>query len=104
MMNIEDLETIIKARLSDASSEKSYTKFLAEGGLKRCAKKLGEECVEAALAAALGDREELVKEAADVIYHLLVTLHVAGKSWADVSEELERRTTQSGIEEKASRK
>jgi phosphoribosyl-ATP pyrophosphohydrolase len=67
------------------------------------AKKLGEEAVEAAIAAVQGDRAGLVGEAADVLYHLLVVLRGGGIALDEVLAELERRTAQSGIAEKAAR-
>ena len=80
-------------------------KFRAElaGGPARPARKLGEEAVEAVIAAIEGDRKALTAEAADVLYHLLVVLHGAGVPLRDVMAELERRTAQSGLAEKASR-
>ncbi|HSM42840.1 MAG TPA: phosphoribosyl-ATP diphosphatase [Afifellaceae bacterium] len=94
-------ETI--ARRAVSGDGKSYTAKLAAAGMPKCAQKLGEEAVEAAIAAVRGDRAELVKEAADVIYHLLVVLQVGGVSLDDVKAELERRTAQTGLQEKASR-
>ena len=99
---IEDLDQIIAARAS-ASAEKSYTKSLLDAGMSRAAKKFGEEAVEAVIAAIEGKRPELVCEAADVLYHLLVVLRVADIPLADVFAELERRTAKSGLEEKQSR-
>ena len=71
--------------------EDSYTTRLFEAGVKRIAQKVGEEGVEAALAAVAGDREELVNEAADLLYHLLVLLRASGLSLADVLQTLESR-------------
>jgi phosphoribosyl-ATP pyrophosphohydrolase len=73
-------------------------------GVVHCAKKLGEEAVEAALAAVAEDRDHLIAEAADVIYHLLVVLQARDVSLAEVEAELERRSTQSGLAEKAARR
>jgi phosphoribosyl-AMP cyclohydrolase / phosphoribosyl-ATP pyrophosphohydrolase len=70
--------------------EGSYTASLAEAGIERCAQKLGEEAVEAAVAAVARDGR-LAEEAADVLYHLYVLLAVAGVDVADVEEELARR-------------
>ena len=64
---------------------------------------LGEEGVEAALAAVLGDAKALTGEAADLLYHLLVVLRVADVPLAAVMDELQRRTAQTGLEEKAAR-
>jgi len=87
-----------------ASPETSYTAKLLSQGIEKCAKKLGEEAIEAALAAVLGDREHLAAEAADVLYHLLVVLEAAGVPLADVMAELERRQGVGGIAEKSSRR
>ena len=86
-----------------ASPDTSYTAKLLAQGIEKCAKKLGEEAVEAALAAVLGDRKRLTAEAADVLYHLLVVLEAANVPLADVMAELERRKGVGGIAEKASR-
>jgi phosphoribosyl-ATP pyrophosphohydrolase len=81
----------------------SYTAKLVASGVERTAKKFGEEAVEAALAAVAGDKAALTGEAADVLYHLLVLLEVREVPLADVMAELQRRTAQTGLEEKASR-
>ena len=99
---LHDLERIVAER-ANADPNDSYTAKLKAKGLKKCAQKLGEEAVEAALAAVLQDRAELTKEAADVLYHLLVVLHLSGVSLEEVLSELQQRTTQSGLAEKASR-
>ena len=101
-MTLEDLERIVAAR-AGATDGSSYTAKLIAAGPARIAKKLGEEGVEAALACASGDRVEMTGEAADVLYHLLVALHATGVPLADVMAELDRRTEQSGLAEKASR-
>lgn len=89
-----------RAAVSDGSS---YTATLISCGIEKCAQKLGEEAVEAAIAAAVRDRSQLTKEAADVMYHLLVVLHAAGIPLKEVIGELDRRTGMSGLAEKASR-
>jgi len=99
---LDDLARIVAERAA-ASPETSYTAKLLAGGPARAAKKLGEEGVEAAIAAVQGDRAGLTAEAADVLYHLLVLLQGAGIPLQDVMAELERRTAQSGLAEKASR-
>ncbi len=101
--SLRDLELII-AQKAAGSADVSYTAKLLQNGGKEAAKKLGEEAVEAALASVLGDRQELTKEAADVLYHLLVVLKGADIPLSDVLSELEDRTAQSGLDEKASRK
>lgn len=69
----------------------SYTARLAAGGPKAVAQKVGEEGVELALAGIAGKEEEVVAEAADVLYHLLVLLRLRGLPLATVVQELERR-------------
>ncbi|MDR3407908.1 MAG: phosphoribosyl-ATP diphosphatase [Methylovirgula sp.] len=100
---LEDLAAII-AKRAEASAETSYTKSLLAAGPARAAKKLGEEAVETVIAAIEGEREALVSESADLLYHLLVVLEARGVALGEVMAELERRTRQSGHEEKASRK
>jgi phosphoribosyl-ATP pyrophosphohydrolase len=99
---LSDLARIVAER-AQAPATESYTAKLLEAGPARGAKKLGEEAVEAVIAAAQGDRAGLVAEAADVLYHLLVVLQGAGVELDEVLTELERRTAQSGLAEKASR-
>jgi phosphoribosyl-ATP pyrophosphohydrolase len=100
---LQDLEQRIKER-ANASADLSYTRKLLDRGVAHCAKKLGEEAIETALAAVSEDRERLVAEAADLIYHLLVVLQARGISLADVEATLAERTARSGLDEKASRK
>ena len=100
---VHDLAQNVRKR-ANASPEESYTRQLLDRGVAHCAKKLGEEAVEAALAAVTEDREHLIAEAADVIYHLLVVLQARGVGLADVEAELERRSLQSGLTEKAARR
>ena len=100
---LERLEATIAAR-KGASADTSYTASLLAGGAQKCAKKFGEEAVEAALAAVSGDKNHLGAEAADVLYHLLVMLANAGVSLEDVAAVLAGREGTSGHEEKASRK
>ncbi|MEQ9556011.1 MAG: phosphoribosyl-ATP diphosphatase [Rhodospirillales bacterium] len=81
----------------------SYTAKLFAGGAPLIARKLGEEAVETAIAALTEDKASVAKESADVLYHLLALWAQLGLDPADVWAELERRTGQSGIAEKASR-
>ena len=101
--SLHDLEKRVAER-AGASAETSYTRKLLDRGVDQCAKKFGEEAVEAAIAAVSDDREGLVREAADVIYHLLVLLHARGISLDEVEAELTARSHQSGLAEKAARK
>lgn len=100
--SLADLETIIAERAS-ASPDTSWTARLLAAGPERAAKKFGEEAVEAVIAAVQDDKPALTAEAADVLYHLLVMLHGRGVTLNDVMRELERRTDQSGLAEKAAR-
>jgi len=100
---LRDLERRIQARARE-SGDVSYTRKLLDRGINHCAKKFGEEAVEAAIAAVGEDRARLVGETADVLYHLLVVLHARGISLDDVEAELAARTQRSGVEEKAARK
>lgn len=81
----------------------SHTAGLLAKGAAKCAEKFGEEAVEAIVAAARGERAELVREAADALYHLQVMLRASGVGWAEVLAELEAREGRSGVEEKANR-
>ena len=85
----------------EKNENKSYTSSLLAGGLTKCIDKMEEEFGE--LKEALNDNSNIVHEAADTIYHLLVTLEVADIKFEDVLKELENRKKQSGIEEKNSR-
>ena len=87
-----------------ASAERSYTRKLLDKGVAHCAKKLGEEAVETALAAVGRGSRALIAEAADLLYHLLVVLEARGIKLAEVEAVLGERTAQSGLDEKASRK
>lgn len=100
--SLSDLEKIVDAR-AQASPETSWTAKLFAAGQPKAAKKLGEEAIEAVMAAVTNDRDNLTYEAADVLYHLLVVLKIADIPLGDVMAELQRRTTQSGLEEKAKR-
>jgi phosphoribosyl-ATP pyrophosphohydrolase len=101
-MTLDDLEARIAIRAA-ASPDESYTAKLIARGMEKCAQKLGEEATEAVIAAVTGNRVELVKESADLLYHLLVVLRAAELPLADVMAELDARTAQSGLAEKASR-
>ncbi len=100
---LADLADIIAERAGAADPESSYTAKLLSRGVQQTAKKFGEEAIEAALAAVSGDKAALTAEAADVLYHLMVMLKAGGVELSDVMAELERRTGQSGLAEKAAR-
>jgi phosphoribosyl-ATP pyrophosphohydrolase len=100
---VHDLAATIDARAA-SGGEASYTKTLLEKGAEHCAKKLGEEAVETVIAAVENDRNHLIAESADLLYHLLVLLKARGVSLDEVEAALAQRTSMSGLEEKARRK
>jgi len=87
---LNTLESVIESR-KDARTDESYTAKLFANGPSRIAQKVGEEGVEVAIAAVVGTREEILCEASDLIYHLLVLLKSHDLSFADVVSELEAR-------------
>jgi phosphoribosyl-ATP pyrophosphohydrolase len=99
---LRDLAARVKER-AQTGAEMSYTRKLLDKGVAHCAKKLGEEAIETVLAAVGEDRERLVAETADLLYHLLVVLEARGVALAEVEAALAQRTAQSGLEEKAAR-
>lgn len=102
MSILDQLAATIESR-KGADPDTSWTAKLLAKGPEKCAEKFGEEAVEAIIAAAKDDRENLTYEAADVLYHLLVMLAARDVKLADVLAELERRDGTSGIAEKAAR-
>jgi len=100
---VHDLERRISERAT-ASPDESYTRKLLDRGVAHCAKKLGEEAVETVLAATVEDRDRVIAETADLIYHLLVVLKARDIALADVERALAARVGASGLEEKAARK
>ena len=102
MDTLARLEQVIKDRRA-VSPEESYVASLVARGLPVIARKLGEEAVEAVVAALTDNRDELIGEAADVLFHLLILLAEKGISLAEVFAELESREGMSGLAEKAAR-
>ncbi len=100
--SLADLEAIVARRASAPASE-SYTAASLGKGAAYCARKFGEEAVEALIAAIENDRAGLVAASADVLFHLLVVWKSRGIALDEVMAELARRTAQSGHAEKASR-
>src|SRR6516162_6551729 len=99
---LKELASLISARRAESAS-KSYTRALLDGGPERCAKKLGEEATETVIAALVQDNRALTREAADLIYHLLVLLESKRVSLGEVLAELQSRMGTSGHVEKAAR-
>lgn len=102
MTALDRLAETIETRRG-VSPKDSWTAALLSQGPEKCAEKFGEEAIEAIIEAVKGDREALTREAADVLYHLLVMLTAREVTLGDVQAELERREGRSGIAEKASR-
>lgn len=86
------LDAVIAQRERERPDD-SYTTRLFEQGVTRIAQKVGEEGVEAALAGVAGSDDELLGEAADLVYHLLVLLRARGLGLKRLTEVLERRRT-----------
>jgi phosphoribosyl-ATP pyrophosphohydrolase len=99
---LQRLAETIRARRSDSAS-KSYTRELLDAGPEHCAKKVGEEATETVIAALGQDTRALTREAADLLYHLLVLLESKNVALSDVLGELDRRMGTSGLAEKAGR-
>ncbi len=102
MDTLSRLAATIAAR-RDADPASSWVAKLNARGVPVIARKLGEEAIETVVAALSGSREELIGEAADTLFHLLVLLDAKGVAWDEVLAELERREGTSGIDEKAAR-
>lgn len=100
---VHDLAATIDARAA-SSGEASYTRKLLDKGAAHCARKMGEEALETVIAAVEKDRDHLIAESADLLYHLLVLFKASGITLADVEAALAQRTSMSGLEEKASRR
>ena len=96
------LAATIEARRG-AGAQESWTAKLLAAGPEKCAEKFGEEAIEAVIEAVRGDADALAREAADVLYHLLVMCAARGVALADVEAELARRAGTSGLAEKAAR-
>jgi phosphoribosyl-ATP pyrophosphohydrolase len=98
----EQLEAFIAQRAVSGAAD-SWTVKLIAAGMDKAAQKMGEEAVETVIAAVKGDKAGLIGESADLLYHWIVVLRIAGIPLSGVLAELERRTAQSGLAEKASR-
>jgi phosphoribosyl-ATP pyrophosphohydrolase len=100
--DLHDLEKRIRER-AQASPETSYTRKLLDKGVEFSAKKFGEEAIETVIAATSENRERLIAETGDLLYHLLVLLHARDISLDEIETALEKRQGMSGLEEKSSR-
>jgi phosphoribosyl-ATP pyrophosphohydrolase len=98
-LTLKDLEMRIRERAT-ASADESYTRTLLDRGVAHCARKLGEESLETVLAAVAEDRERLIAESADLLYHLLVLLHARGIALEEVEAALWERRSRPRLEPK----
>jgi phosphoribosyl-ATP pyrophosphohydrolase len=103
LFSLHDLANIIDTRAA-SGGEASYTRKLLDRGPEHCAKKFGEEAVETVIAGIGDDRDHLIAESADLLFHLLVLLKSRGVRLEEVEAALAQRTGMSGLEEKAARK
>ena len=87
---LAELDALVAQRHAERP-EGSYTTKLFDGGMRRIAQKVGEEGVETALAAVVQEDAELLGEAADLVFHLIVALRARGLSLGDVVEVLAKR-------------
>jgi phosphoribosyl-ATP pyrophosphohydrolase len=99
---LDRLWTVVMSR-RNASPSTSHSARLLSRGVSKVAQKFGEEAVEALIEAVAGNREALIAESADVLYHLIVLWVATGIAPEDVWAELHRREGISGIAEKAAR-
>lgn len=99
---IEKLRNTIEERWA-ADPEISYVAKMARKGRRKMAQKVGEEGVEVAIAAVSQDKEKLIAESSDLIFHLMVLWQDAGVTPDDIADEFERREGRSGLAEKKSR-
>ena len=101
-MTLEQLFKVVEVR-AKASPCDSWTAKLLSKGPEKCAEKFGEEAVETIIEAAKQNRTGLIKESADVLFHLCVLLKSHNITLSDVMDELASRQSKSGLAEKASR-
>ena len=102
MSELEQLQQLIQSK-KDSDPSLSYTAKLFSQGIEEIQKKFGEESIELIIASNQNNRNNIINETADVLYHLLVLLSEKSISLKEVVEELERRSSMSGLEEKANR-
>ena len=99
------LDTVVAtiAEREGGDPKTSYAAKLLKKGVKRIAKKVGEEAVEVAIAAVARGREETIDESADLLFHLMLLWRSTGIAPSEVMDELKRREAISGIAEKQAR-
>ncbi|MCK0167398.1 phosphoribosyl-ATP diphosphatase [Jannaschia sp. S6380] len=103
MHPMDELWTTIESRRG-TDPEESWTARMISRGPEKCAEKFGEESIEALIEAVKGDRNALIRESADVLYHFCIMLASRGIALDDVWAELASRKGTSGLAEKAARR
>ena len=99
---LERLDLTIQRKTKE-SPNKSHTAKLLKKGTEKCAEKFGEEAIELIVASVKKKKKEIIGEAADALYHMLVLLRSKNISINEVLSELASREGISGIEEKRKR-
>jgi len=97
------LETIIEQRRG-GDTEASYIAKRLKQGTEKIAQKVGEEAVETVIAAMKKNKQEIISESADLLFHWLMLINDGGVKVSEVMDELKRREGTSGLDEKARRK
>ena len=93
---LPDLQAVVRARAADADPDSSYTASLLARGIDTVCKKVGEEATEVAIAAKGAEREQVIYESADLLYHLVVLWQATGVGLDEVAEELASRRREAG--------
>lgn len=99
---LDQLNKVINDKANEGA-DVSYTASLLEKGVEKCAQKLGEEAVETVIAAVTNNKDEVISESADMLYHWLVMLKSCDIDPNEIYEKLASRQNISGLVEKASR-
>jgi phosphoribosyl-ATP pyrophosphohydrolase len=100
---LRHLYDVVQARRS-ASPDESYVAKMFARGRNKMTQKVGEEATEVVIAALAEGNKATVNESADLLFHLLVLWAEMGITVEEIFEEMQRRETQSGLDEKKSRK
>ena len=99
---LERLDLTIQGKTTE-SPNKSHTAKLLKKGTEKCAEKFGEEAIELIVASVKKKKKEIIGEAADTLYHMIVLLRSKNISINEILTELASREGISGIEEKRKR-
>ncbi len=102
MDTLNQIYQIIDSK-KDANPEKSYVASLLNGGVEKISKKVVEEAGETIIASLSENKNRVISEAADLVFHLMVLLYAKKVKPRDIMKELEARMGISGLDEKARR-